>query len=126
MMASFYHSLHANTAMNHALFADHLATLPECSHLTGLNLLNEAGHIVATLLNQPGTAGSVRVYAALGARFGALTPEAAQAGIVLYAEHSRDAELNPGKHPNIDRLFAIVNGELGTLHIVPLTSGEDM
>ncbi|MGL6071731.1 DUF2322 family protein [Craterilacuibacter sp.] len=104
--------------MNHTLFADNLASLPECKHLTGLELLDEDGHCVASLLNQPGTTGSVRVYAALGARFGMLTPEAAQAGILLYAEHSRDAELHPGKHPNIDRLFAIASGELGTLHII--------
>jgi hypothetical protein len=26
----------------------------------------------------------------------------------LYAEHTVDAQANPGKHPNIDRLIALV------------------
>ena len=33
---------------------------------------------------------------------------AATQGIELYAEHSEDARLNPGKHPNIDRLIGLV------------------
>ncbi|MFN3397475.1 MAG: DUF2322 family protein [Sulfurimicrobium sp.] len=27
----------------------------------------------------------------------------------LYAEHTGDARRNPGKHPNIDRLFDIIH-----------------
>ncbi|WP_423236267.1 DUF2322 family protein [Amphibiibacter pelophylacis] len=37
-----------------------------------------------------------------------ITPAAAQAGLALYAEHTEDARQNPGKHPNIDRLIALV------------------
>ncbi|RQW23660.1 DUF2322 family protein [Rhodobacteraceae bacterium CH30] len=106
--------------MSSATFTENLASLPEVSHLAGLNLLDSTGQNVATLLNQPGTAGSVRVYAALAARFGALNSEAAQAGITLYAEHSIDAEANPGKHPNIDRLFAVAQGKQGPLAVVLL------
>jgi hypothetical protein len=32
-------------------------------------------------------------------------------GLELFAEHVADAEANPGKHPNIDRLFAIAQSE---------------
>ena len=35
-------------------------------------------------------------------------PDAATQGIEIYAEHSEDARLNPGKHPNIDRLIGLV------------------
>ncbi|MCL6263707.1 DUF2322 family protein [Craterilacuibacter sp. RT1T] len=106
--------------MSRATFTENLASLPEVSHLAGLNLLDSTGHTVATLLNQPGTAGSVRVYAALAARFGVLNSEAAQAGIALYAEHGTDAAANPGKHPNIDRLFAVVQGKQGPLDVMLL------
>jgi hypothetical protein len=30
--------------------------------------------------------------------------------LALYAEHTVDARLNPGKHPNIDRLLDIESG----------------
>lgn len=106
--------------MSRTTFTDNLASLPEVSDLAGLELQDASGHTVATLLNQPGTAGSVRVYAALAARFGALNSEAAQAGIALYAEHSIDAEANPGKHPNIDRLFAVAQGQQDPLEVVLL------
>jgi hypothetical protein len=44
----------------------------------------------------------------LGQHFGAITPLAAQTGLELYAEHTDDARANPGKHPNIDRLLALI------------------
>ena len=34
--------------------------------------------------------------------------QAATQGIEIYAEHSEDARINPGKHPNIDRLIGLV------------------
>jgi len=88
-------------------FQDNLAPLPTTDGITALELLNAAGEAVVRLENRPGTAGSVRVYNALFARFGSINREAAQAGIELYAEHTADARANPGKHPNIDRLFEI-------------------
>ncbi len=33
-------------------------------------------------------------------------------GLTLFAEHTNDAEKNPGKHPNIDRLFKVIEEEL--------------
>ena len=89
-------------------FTDGLARLPATDHLAGLQLLDAAGQAVATLQNQPGSAGSVRIYAALAERFGSLTVEAAHEGLALYAEHTADARAHPGKHPNIDRLLQIV------------------
>lgn len=90
-----------------ASFQDILATLPATDGITVLELLNSAGDSVARLENRPGTAGSVRVYNALFERFGSINSDAAKAGIELYAEHTADARANPGKHPNIDRLFEI-------------------
>jgi len=92
-------------------FADNLQQLPPVAHLAGLDLLDEAGVVVATIDNQPGQAGSLAVYNFLGQHFGAITPLAAQTGLELYAEHTADARAHPGKHPNIDRLLALVDGD---------------
>ncbi|TJZ73172.1 DUF2322 family protein [Chitiniphilus eburneus] len=87
-------------------FSDQLATLPAIDHLSALELL-DGDTTVARIENKPGQAGSLRVYHALYQEFGALDAIAADRGLRLYAEHTADAEANPGKHPNIDRLFAL-------------------
>lgn len=99
-------------------FADTLKQLPPTTHLAGLQLLDERGDTVATLENKPGQAGSVAVYAALAQRFGAITVQAAHEGLAMYAEHTADARARPGKHPNIDRLLALV--EVGGRYVVKL------
>lgn len=88
-------------------FADTLKTLPE---FTGekIVLTDASGAEVATIANAPGTAGSFRVYAHLAQRYGAINAEAAAEGLAIFAEHTEDATRNPGKHPNIDRLIAIL------------------
>jgi len=88
-------------------FSDNLKTLPGISHLAALNLIDAADAVVGTIENKPGQAGSLAVYNHLAQIYGAITPEAAKKGIELYAEHSEDARLNPGKHPNIDRLIGL-------------------
>lgn len=103
-------------------FAENLATLPPIPHLSRLELVN-GDAVVAVIENRPGSAGSVRVYAALASRYGRIDREAAEAGLLLYAEHTEDARHNPGKHPNIDRLFAIAKG--GTpLRVIPIPAGN--
>lgn len=98
-------------------FADQLKQLPKISHLASIVLLDARTQIVAEIENRPGQAGSVAIYNHLGQLYGAITPDAANKGLELYAEHAEDARLNPGKHPNIDRLLAIAAGTLGTLRI---------
>jgi len=102
-------------------FADNLKQLPPIAHLAGLELIDNQGAVAATLKNQPGSAGSVAVYAALAERHGgAITVQAAHEGLVLYAEHTADARANPGKHPNIDRLIALVEaGGRYTVRLLP-------
>ena len=89
-------------------FAENLQKLPAITHLAALQLFNTAGELVATMENKPGKAGSLAVYAALAARHGSINIAAAQEGLALFAEHTADARLNPGSHPNIDRLLDIV------------------
>lgn len=101
-------------------FSDNLRQLPSTAHLSGLQLLDAQGALVGQLDNKPGQAGSVAVYAALAQRFGSISPEAAQEGLRLYAEHSDDARAHPGKHPNIDRLFGLLaSGSSLTVKLLP-------
>lgn len=85
-------------------FVDNLKDLPEASGVR-LRLRDTDGVECGVIENTPGTAGSFRVYAYLAMQHGGITPEAAEEGVVLYAEHTEDARHHPGKHPNIDRLL---------------------
>ena len=89
-------------------FAENLNTLPSVAHLAAIELLDAAGAVVARIENKPGQAGSLKVYAALAAKHGAINVAAAQEALQIYAEHTADAEANPGKHPNIDRLIELI------------------
>ena len=92
-------------------FADNLAALPEAGHLARIELTGSTGQM-ETIENQPGSQGSLRLYAYLAEKSLVLDPAAAQEGLALYAEHTADAEANPGKHSNIDRLFRVAAGDL--------------
>ena len=89
-------------------FADNLKQLPKVSHLQAIELMGADDVIVARIENKAGQAGSLAVYNHLAQVHGAITPDAARKGLELYAEHAEDARANPGKHPNIDRLFGLV------------------
>lgn len=91
-------------------FAENLKKLPGISHLAAIQLLDAEGKEVALVENKPGSAGSVAVYNHLAQTYGSITQEAARKGLEIYAEHTEDARLNPGKHPNIDRLLQIEAG----------------
>jgi hypothetical protein len=92
-------------------FSDNLSLLPAVDTVAAIELQDKSGAQAGKLENKPGQAGSVRVYHWLAQTFGEITPEAAQLGLKIYAEHTQDAVANPGKHPNIDRLFAIKTAE---------------
>jgi hypothetical protein len=91
-------------------FADNLKQLPGISHLSAIELLGEGDALIATIEHKPGQIGSLAVYNHLAQFYGLINPEAAAKGLELYAEHTEDARANAGKHPNIDRLFAIAAG----------------
>lgn len=89
-------------------FSENLAGMPGIDGIAKLELLDSNGNLVATIENKAGSQGSLRVYRYLADKHGAITPAAANEGLELYAEHTEDARLNAGKHPNIDRLLALV------------------
>ena len=97
-------------------FSDNLKSLPGVSHLRAIELLDKDRNVTATIENKSGQAGSLAVYNHLGQLYGAITAEAANKGLELYAEHTADAQAHPGKHPNVDRLIDVQkNG--GTLRV---------
>lgn len=101
-------------------FADNLQALPSIDHVAELQLLDAQGQVAASIPNQPGKAGSVRLYAALAAKHGRINVAAAQEGLELFAEHTQAAREHPGSHPNIDRLFAVIaSGQGFEVRLIP-------
>jgi hypothetical protein len=100
------------------MFSEHLKQLPSVAHLSHASLFNPQGKCVGFIENKPGQAGSLAVYHYLAQAFGSISPDAAKRGLELYAEHSTEAQQNPGKHPNIDRLFKIIHSS-ETLTLTP-------
>lgn len=89
-------------------FKENLETFPQIDRIARLELLDASGNTAAVIENKAGSQGSLRLYLHLADKFGSISPEAAKLGCELYAEHTEDAKLNPGKHPNIDRLFDLI------------------
>lgn len=103
-----------------ATFAENLAQLESIDAFSKLELFDAAGHSVAVIENKPGSQGSLKVYRHLTEKWGCINAAAAEEGLHIYAEHTGDARRNPGKHPNIDRLFEIIAS--GTSYSVHLTA----
>lgn len=93
-------------------FADNLTTFPNVDNISAILITNSAGDAIDRIENAAGKQGSLRLYKALLEEFGELNAAAAKKGLALFAEHVADAKANPGKHPNIDRLFAIAQSEV--------------
>lgn len=89
-------------------FAENLQALPALDGVAALQLLDDGGAVIALIENKPGSQGSLRVYGYLAQKWDGINADAAREGLELYAEHMADARANPGKHPNIDRLFLII------------------
>jgi len=100
-------------------FAENLKHLPRVSHLLAIELIDKEGSVAATIENKPGQAGSLSVYNHLGQIYGAINADAAKKGLEIFAEHGDDARAHPGKHPNIDRLLALLaeGGQLRVKHV---------
>jgi hypothetical protein len=99
-------------------FSDFLAELETSDQIQKIELMNPAGEVVGLIENKPGSQGSVRVFNHLFKKWGSITQDAAKDGLKIYAEHTADAEDNPGKHPNIDRLLNVIEtGEVLTVSI---------
>ncbi|MEQ1915819.1 MAG: DUF2322 family protein [Gallionella sp.] len=92
-------------------FSDILPTLALADGVQRISLSHADGRNAGVIENKPGSQGSIRVYHHLQQKWGTLGSEAAQEGLAIYAEHTEDAKLNPGKHPNIDRLFEIIKSQ---------------
>jgi len=90
-------------------FADNLKKMPGVAHVEAIRLL-DGEEEVGVIEHKPGQVGALVLYNHLGQTYGAITSEAARAGLDLYAEQVEDARANPGKHPAVDRLIEIAAG----------------
>jgi hypothetical protein len=93
-----------------ATFKDNLQQLPPIDDVQRLDLVNQAGTVIASIENQPGKQGSLAVYQYLKQMFDTLDAQAAEHGLLVFAEHTADARNRPGAHPNVDHLLAIAAG----------------
>ncbi|HKJ10409.1 MAG TPA: DUF2322 family protein [Gammaproteobacteria bacterium] len=89
-------------------FADNLKTLPSIESLERLELYGEGYEPDVVIRNKPGEQGALAVYYKVAVDFGGIGPQAARRALELFAEHVEDARAHPGKHPNIDRLFTVI------------------
>lgn len=92
-------------------FKDVLLDLDDADEVQRIELYYEDGEPAGVIHNRPGSAGSVKVFHHLYKTFGSISIDAAVEGLSLYAEHTADAEDRPGKHPNIDRLFNVIENK---------------
>lgn len=93
-------------------FAENLEHLSSVDAIAALELYGDGHTPEVVIENQPGSRGALAVYYHLAIQHGGITPKAAQEGLDLFAEHTEEARAKPGKHPNIDRLFQIIEEEL--------------
>lgn len=101
-------------------FSTYLTTFPSIEHLECLEIFNADKQLIHTIPAIEGKLGSLKLYNALAEKYSCrLTPEAAAQGLEWFAEHVADAQQNPGKHPNIDLLFKVINEQL-SLDLAPI------
>lgn len=98
------------TIQPRATFKDNVLQMPSIDGLSRIDLLDQDGAVVASIANEPGKQGSLAVYQYLKQHHEMLDMEAADHGLVVFAEHTQDARSRPGAHPNIDRLLEIAAG----------------
>ena len=104
-------------------FSEILASLENSEHIQKIELAKADGSNAGVIENKPGSQGSVKVYHHLFKKWGSIDKDAAKDGLKIYAEHTQDAEENPGKHPNIDRLFEVIEtGNALTVSIIDLAN----
>ncbi|QLB13754.1 hypothetical protein EV697_11012 [Bisgaardia hudsonensis] len=100
-------------------FKDKLIELPTIEHLQGINI-QLGDQLIHHIPAVQGKLGSLKVYNALAQEFdGILDMKTAKKGLMLFCEHTEDAKLNPGKHPNIDFLIEVIKQDR-TYKIIPV------
>lgn len=88
-------------------FKETLETLKPIDKIEKIDIVKD-GEVINSIPNAEGKRGSLQVYANLvGFDNGNIDEVLAKKGLELFAEHTQDAEKNPGAHPNIDLLLSI-------------------
>lgn len=103
-------------------FAENLAAMPDIAHLRGLDVCDADHTVLHHIPAVEGKLGSLKLYHALAQRFNnVLNAEAAEQGLIWFAEHLADAQAHTGKHPNIDLLLRVRDEGL-VLQLKPLAA----
>jgi hypothetical protein len=91
-------------------FKEVLEILPSIEAIEAIELFHAKEKTpYAVIPNAPGKQGSLKVYLGLYEKFGQqLDSVSAEQGLLWFSEHAQDAKSNPGAHPNIDRLFDVI------------------
>lgn len=104
-------------------FSEILLSLESADHIQRIEFHDTSGQLCGKIENKPGTQGSLKVYFHLFKTFGRISQDAAVEGLALFGEYTEDAESSPGKHPNVDRLFDVLDDdEPLTVSIIEKTS----
>lgn len=90
-------------------FSETLVTLKSEAAISKIEIFSQSGALIGKIENKPGSSGSIKVYNHLYLEFGEINAEAALKGLEIFSEYTEEAKINPGSHPNIDRLFDVIN-----------------
>lgn len=92
-------------------FEENLLALPPIDHYARMELYANDVTPAAVIENQEGSRGSLQIYYHVALKWGGIGPSAAKEALELFAEYADHARANPGKHPNIDRLFEVIEND---------------
>ena len=101
-------------------FAENLAGLPSVDQYSRMELYGESLEPVAVIENLPGSQGSLRIYYQVSLKWGGIGPAAAREALALFGKYALESQHQPGTHPNIDRLYRIIeNNEYYSVRCYP-------
>lgn len=91
-----------------------IPTPPTCSALESiagyarLELFGAGAEPIAVIENKPDSAASLQIYYHVSLKWGGIGPAAAAFALELYGDLVEEAQQQPGKYPDIDRLYQII------------------
>lgn len=87
---------------------ENVAALPPIDGIKRIRI-PQANHV---LENKEGKKASISIYNHLRSTYGKLDRIAAERGLELYGEYTKEAKEKPGSHPNIDLLLRVAKQDL--------------
>jgi len=99
---------------------DKLEGLPSVDNLAGLELYGEGFEPEAWVEHTPDRTTTVAIYYQMAIDYGGISPTAARKALDLFGDQAEEARAHPGRHPDIDRLFEVIDrGQYLSVRAVP-------